>query len=101
MPRPVRWLRFASPAGEQLPGWLSACRRALVSRHTPAMRIRSPARDTARGIPMLSLSNATRGATAELLQQAVHHNSVFTVDGLRERAFTRAFQNLVYPQIWE
>ena len=27
---------------------------------------------------MLSLSNATRGATAELLQQAVHRNSIFT-----------------------
>ena len=50
---------------------------------------------------MLSLSNATRSATAELLQHAVHRNSIFTVDGLRERAFTRAFQNLVYPQIWE
>ncbi len=50
---------------------------------------------------MLSLSNATRGATAELLHQAVHRNSIFTADGLRERAFTRAFQNLVYPQIWE
>ena len=50
---------------------------------------------------MDALSNATRWATAELLQQAVHRNSVFTVDGLRERAFTRAFQNLVYPQIWE
>jgi S-adenosylmethionine-diacylglycerol 3-amino-3-carboxypropyl transferase len=50
---------------------------------------------------MLSLSNANRGATAELLQQAVHRNSIFSADGLRERAFTRAFQNLVYPQIWE
>ena len=50
---------------------------------------------------MLTLSNATRSATAELLQQAVHRNSVFSLDGLRERAFTRAFQNLVYPQIWE
>jgi S-adenosylmethionine-diacylglycerol 3-amino-3-carboxypropyl transferase len=50
---------------------------------------------------MSAFSNATRWATAELLQQAVHRNSVFTIDGLRERAFTRAFQNLVYPQIWE
>jgi S-adenosylmethionine-diacylglycerol 3-amino-3-carboxypropyl transferase len=50
---------------------------------------------------MLSLSNATRGATAALLEQAVHRHSVFTIDGLRERAFTRAFQNLVYSQIWE
>lgn len=50
---------------------------------------------------MISLSSASRSATAELLQQAVHRNSVFTIDGLRERAFTRAFENLVYPQIWE
>jgi len=50
---------------------------------------------------MASLSNASRSVTAEFLQQAVHRSSVFTLDGLRERAFTRAFQNLVYPQIWE
>jgi S-adenosylmethionine-diacylglycerol 3-amino-3-carboxypropyl transferase len=50
---------------------------------------------------MLSLSNAHRSATAELLQQAVHRNSAFTIDGLRERIFTRAFEDLVYPQIWE
>ena len=50
---------------------------------------------------MLSLSNAHRSATAELLQQAVHRNSAFTIDGLRERVFTRAFEDLVYPQIWE
>ncbi len=50
---------------------------------------------------MLSLSNAHRSATAALLQQAVHRNSAFTIDGLRERIFTRAFEDLVYPQIWE
>jgi S-adenosylmethionine-diacylglycerol 3-amino-3-carboxypropyl transferase len=50
---------------------------------------------------MTSLTNATRSATAELLQQAVHRSSIFTLDGLRERAFTRAFQDLVYAQIWE
>lgn len=50
---------------------------------------------------MASLTNAARSATAELLQQAVHRSSAFSLDGLRERAFTRAFQNLVYPQIWE
>jgi len=49
----------------------------------------------------MALSNAARWATADLLQQAVHRHSVFTIDGLRERVFTRAFQNLVYPQIWE
>jgi S-adenosylmethionine-diacylglycerol 3-amino-3-carboxypropyl transferase len=50
---------------------------------------------------MLSLSNAHRSPTAELLQHAVHRNRAFTIGGLRERVFTRAFQDLVYPQIWE
>ena len=50
---------------------------------------------------MLSLSSAHRSATVGLLQRAVHRNSAFTIDGLRERVFTRAFQDLVYPQIWE
>ena len=50
---------------------------------------------------MSSLAGASRSATAELLQQAVHRSSVLTIAGLRERAFTRAFENLVYPQIWE
>src|SRR5262245_53020784 len=50
---------------------------------------------------MTSLSDAHRFATAELLQQAVHRSGAFTLAGMRERAFTRAFQNLVYPQIWE
>ena len=46
-------------------------------------------------------SNATRWSTAKLLQQAVHRSSVFSLDGLRERAFALAFKDLVYPQIWE
>ncbi|MDE2445898.1 MAG: DUF3419 family protein, partial [Alphaproteobacteria bacterium] len=36
-----------------------------------------------------------------LLSKAVHRNSAFSVDGLLERAFTKAFSGLVYPQIWE
>lgn len=50
---------------------------------------------------MATLSSAARASTAALLQQAVHRSNAFTLDGLRERAFTRAFQRLVYPQIWE
>jgi S-adenosylmethionine-diacylglycerol 3-amino-3-carboxypropyl transferase len=60
-----------------------------------------PTADKGRSHRMDAYSNATRWVTAELLQQAVHRNSIFTIDGLRERAFTRAFQDLVYPQIWE
>lgn len=50
---------------------------------------------------MPSQANTFRYATAELLSSAVHRNSLFSVAGLQERAFTRAFRNLVYPQIWE
>lgn len=50
---------------------------------------------------MTTLARATRSATAALLQQAVHRNRLFSAAGLRERAFTRAFQDLVYPRIWE
>jgi S-adenosylmethionine-diacylglycerol 3-amino-3-carboxypropyl transferase len=50
---------------------------------------------------MSSLASASRSATVELLQRAVHRSSVLTIAGLRERAFTRAFEDLVYPQIWE
>ena len=40
-------------------------------------------------------------ATKALLERAVHRNPVYTVEGLRERSFTLAFSQLVYPQIWE
>lgn|GEM_PF-2318506 len=35
------------------------------------------------------------------LGSAVHQNSVFSTTGLLERVFSRLFQGLVYPQIWE
>ncbi len=36
-----------------------------------------------------------------LLSSAVHRNRAFSLDGLLERAFTYAFRDLVYAQIWE
>ncbi len=39
--------------------------------------------------------------SAELLQEAVHQNRMFSVSGLLERTFTFAFRAMVYPQIWE
>jgi len=50
---------------------------------------------------MNSLATTARSATAELLEEAVHKSSRFTLAGLHERTFTRAFRDLVYPQIWE
>ena len=46
----------------------------------------------------------TQGATLTVgkrLGQAVHQNPAYTLDGILERIFSRAFQGLVYPQIWE
>lgn len=42
-----------------------------------------------------------RRSSSELLGDAVHRNERFSLEGLRERAFTFAFRGLVYPQIWE
>ena len=42
-----------------------------------------------------------RTHTRELLAEAVHRYAPFSKKGLNERAFTFAFSNLVYPQIWE
>lgn len=39
--------------------------------------------------------------SSDLLSKAVHRNARFSVEGMLERAFTRAFSGLVYPQIWE
>lgn len=36
-----------------------------------------------------------------LLNKAVHKNRKLTIDGLLERLFTKAFNGLVYSQIWE
>jgi S-adenosylmethionine-diacylglycerol 3-amino-3-carboxypropyl transferase len=36
-----------------------------------------------------------------LLNAAVHRNKLLSIEGMLERAFTLAFQDLVYAQIWE
>ena len=41
------------------------------------------------------------GRSGQLLSKAVHRNSSFSIDGILERVFTKAFSGLVYPQIWE
>jgi S-adenosylmethionine-diacylglycerol 3-amino-3-carboxypropyl transferase len=40
-------------------------------------------------------------ASGRLIRAAVHRSRLLSRDGLRERAFSLAFSNLVYPQIWE
>ena len=42
-----------------------------------------------------------RASTTGHLSAAVHRNKVLNRSGLLERAFTLAFRNLVYAQIWE
>jgi S-adenosylmethionine-diacylglycerol 3-amino-3-carboxypropyl transferase len=42
-----------------------------------------------------------RRATSAGLKAAVHRSKPFTRAGVLERMFTLAFNNLVYPQIWE
>jgi S-adenosylmethionine-diacylglycerol 3-amino-3-carboxypropyl transferase len=48
----------------------------------------------------LTFNHASRNAR-DLLGDAVHKNRSWSVEGLLERAFTYAFNGLVYPQIWE
>jgi S-adenosylmethionine-diacylglycerol 3-amino-3-carboxypropyl transferase len=36
-----------------------------------------------------------------MIGAAVHRSRLLSAEGLRERLFTLAFSNLVYPQIWE
>ncbi len=43
----------------------------------------------------------SRRRSSSLIRAAVERNSLFSRAGLNERAFTFAFSNLVYPQIWE
>jgi len=43
----------------------------------------------------------SRRRSGTLVGAAVHRNRLFSRAGLSERAFTFAFTNLVYPQIWE
>jgi len=42
-----------------------------------------------------------RRKSSALVGAAVQQNSLFSIAGLNERAFTFAFSSLVYPQIWE
>jgi S-adenosylmethionine-diacylglycerol 3-amino-3-carboxypropyl transferase len=39
--------------------------------------------------------------TANNLEKAVHRHSALSSKGIFERLFTRAFRDLVYPQVWE
>ena len=41
------------------------------------------------------------GSKSHLLDSAVHRNAAYSIDGLLERAFTFAFRDFVYAQIWE
>lgn len=50
---------------------------------------------------MTDLTADAKRETVTGLSQAVHRNSLFSADGLRERLFTFVFRGLVYPQIWE
>lgn len=54
--------------------------------------------DRAETADQMDISRRRSGA---LVGAAVQRNSLFSVAGLNERAFTFAFSNLVYPQIWE
>jgi S-adenosylmethionine-diacylglycerol 3-amino-3-carboxypropyl transferase len=48
------------------------------------------------------MSEAATGAvTRKLIASAVNNSRLLSREGLAERAFTLAFSNLVYPQIWE
>lgn len=50
--------------------------------------------------PAAALEISRRRSTT-LVGAAVHRNRLLSRAGLNERAFTLAFSNLVYPQIWE
>jgi S-adenosylmethionine-diacylglycerol 3-amino-3-carboxypropyl transferase len=50
---------------------------------------------------MITAASTDQFAGRSLLDAAVHQNGAFSVAGLFERAFTFAFRDLVYAQIWE
>ena len=50
---------------------------------------------------MLVLEKSSRQTSSKLLGAAVHRHGLLSKEGLAERAFTAAFRDLVYPQIWE
>lgn len=52
-------------------------------------------------MPLASLARAEKPKSARMIGAAINRNRLFSKEGLRERAFTLAFSNLVYPQIWE
>ncbi len=49
----------------------------------------------------IDATEVPRRKSSALVGAAVQQNSLFSVAGLNERAFTFAFSSLVYPQIWE
>ncbi len=50
---------------------------------------------------MAHAAEATRPKNIEMIGAAVRRNRLLSIEGFRERIFTLAFSNLVYPQIWE
>jgi S-adenosylmethionine-diacylglycerol 3-amino-3-carboxypropyl transferase len=50
---------------------------------------------------MTTLQSPALAPQQSLLDTAVHRNGAFSLEGLLERAFTFAFRDLVYAQIWE
>ncbi len=50
---------------------------------------------------MAQAAEATRPKSAGMIGAAVRRSRLLSVEGFRERIFTLAFSNLVYPQIWE
>ena len=50
---------------------------------------------------MVEVANSTKPRSGAMIGAAVCRNRLLSAEGLRERLFTLAFSNLVYPQIWE
>ncbi|MDB5649510.1 MAG: S-adenosylmethionine--diacylglycerol 3-amino-3-carboxypropyl transferase [Hyphomicrobiales bacterium] len=50
---------------------------------------------------MSDIAVGPKQTTAINLEKAVHRHSALSSNGIFERLFTRAFRDLVYPQIWE
>jgi S-adenosylmethionine-diacylglycerol 3-amino-3-carboxypropyl transferase len=49
----------------------------------------------------MTAASSPANADRSLLDAAVHQSRTLSVSGLLERAFTYAFRDLVYSQIWE
>lgn len=52
-------------------------------------------------IDAVSPATYSPSRSRHLVGHAMHRNAAASLQGLRERAFSLAFSNLVYPQIWE